>query len=48
MVRGGIKMSEKRFLDYLVEFDNAKQKLEREKRIFVLDVKEFMRNKGNR
>ena len=36
----------KRFKNCLIEFDKAKQKLEREKTTFIFDVKEFMRDKG--
>lgn len=38
--------NKKRFRDCVVEFDKAKQKMEKEKRIFAFDVKEFMRDKG--
>lgn len=36
----------KRFKDSLIEFDQAKQKLQKEKRTFIFDVKEFMQDKG--
>ena len=36
----------KRFKDCLIEFDKAKQDLNKSKRQFVFDVKEFMRDKG--
>ena len=39
-------MTNKRFKDCLVEFDKAKQKMEREIIMFKLDIKEFMINKG--
>ena len=35
-------MTEKRFKECLIEFDNTVDKLNKEKRIFVFDVKEFM------
>ena len=39
-------MTNKRFINVLIEFDKVKQNIEREKKIFAFDVKEFMRNKG--
>ena len=39
-------MTNERFKDCLTEFDEAKQKLEQEKRTFKFNVTEFMRNKG--
>ena len=39
-------MTNKRFRNVLIEFDKVKQNIEREKKTFVFDVKEFMRNKG--
>ena len=39
-------MTEKRFINALIEFDKVKQNIEREKKTFAFDVKEFMRNKG--
>ena len=36
----------KRFRNALIEFDKVTQNLEREKKTFEFDVKEFMRNKG--
>lgn len=39
-------MTNKRFINVLIEFDKAKQNIEREKKTFAFDVKEFMRNKG--
>ena len=39
-------MTEKRFKNCLIELDKAKQKVEKEKRTFVFEVKEFMRDKG--
>lgn len=40
-------MSEnKQFKNSLIKFNNLKQKLEKEKAVFALDVKYFMRNKG--
>ena len=39
-------MTNKRFRNVLIEFDKVKQNIEREKKTFAFDVKEFMRNKG--
>ena len=39
-------MTNKRFRNVLIEFDIVKENIEREKKTFVFDVKEFMRNKG--
>ena len=39
-------MTNKRFKNILIEFDKITQNLEREKKTFEFDVKEFMRNKG--
>ena len=39
-------MTNKRFRNILIEFDKVKQNIEREKKTFAFDVKEFMRNKG--
>ena len=39
-------MTNKRFRNVLIEFDEVKQNIEREKKTFAFDVKEFMRNKG--
>lgn len=39
-------MTNKRFRNVLIEFDIVKENMEREKKTFVFDVKEFMRNKG--
>lgn len=39
-------MTEKRFKDCLVEFNNIKQELEYNKLKFAHEVSEFMRNKG--
>lgn len=39
-------MTNQRFKNILIEFDKITQNLEREKKTFEFDVKEFMRNKG--
>lgn len=39
-------MTNKRFRNVLIEFDKVKQNIEREKKTFAFDVKEFMRSKG--
>lgn len=39
-------MSEKRFKNTLIEFEKSKKELEKEKRTFVFDVKEFMLKNG--
>ena len=41
-----MEMTAKRFKNCLMEFSKAEQKLQREKRTFEFDVKEFMRGKG--